>query len=117
MKAYDNENDTAVAVCSNCGKALSKSSCIVTEIKKIVCSEECKDAVVKLDKTIALIFAKTLNQNKTSAYGLFLSATIFLVFGLYQTIFLYFGLGIFCIAMSVGAFIWGGWQLKISKKT
>ena len=117
MKAFDNENDVAVAVCSNCGKALSRSSCIVTEIKKIVCSEECKEAVIKLDKTIDLIFSKTLNQNKSSAYGLFLTATIFLVFGLYQTIFLYFGLGVFCLAMSVGGYIWGVWQLNISKKT
>jgi predicted nucleic acid-binding Zn ribbon protein len=60
-------NSDAVAVCSWCGRALCTDCAKPTSSQRLVCSDNCGDALSRQDKAMELILQKNLQSARASA--------------------------------------------------
>jgi len=119
MKCFNHNNNEAIGICVNCGKALCNACITKSEKDKITCSDACARSITKFENTIDIIQSKTLKQNRTAAYGCYVSGAIFSSFGAFHLFFAksYFApLGIFLIVLGMAFFLWGTWYLKTANK-
>ena len=87
MKCYNHDIDDR-SVCMYCGKGLCGDCIISTPNNRYVCSDLCKDSLLKSDKAMELIHEKGERAIKVNAIIYYSMAIVFLICGIWAMVFL-----------------------------
>lgn len=78
MKCFNHESDANV-VCMHCGKGLCKECASFTDNNRAICSDECKNALIRTDTALEMIHVKSENAIKINGYIYYVVGMIFLL--------------------------------------
>ena len=71
-----NHNSEATAICAWCGRALCAACAKPSPTKRMVCSDECADALAHDDRAMQLILQKSFQNARASAFYCYLCAAL-----------------------------------------
>jgi hypothetical protein len=67
MKCLPHQTE-AIAICAYCGRALCADCAKSSTTQRLVCSDNCTDALTRNDKALQLILQKSLQSARASAF-------------------------------------------------
>jgi len=107
-----NKHDTdATAICVHCGLALCSDCRRKSPSQRVVCSQECADAILRNEQADALTLSRATKGHTVSAFFCFLMGVIFIVFAALATGFGIWPLGAYLGTMGIG-FVIGGFAYR-----